>query len=676
VIIAEQQNIILQVGDPLPDFSAENTIVIDTETSGLLRQYGARIVGIALSGFRDSSAYYIPIRHAEGSYEIEAVKDWLRPLFSDPARQWIFHNAKFDLNMFLQDGLEIKGRIIDTMLMAYAHNTNRFSYALDTVTKEHVPEFKHVKYEALVAYIQQTQGINLASKKHGTANYAAVPAAILGEYALEDIQATKVLTNFFRRVQRMVAPFNHGCDARSQRQMLENEFECARVLAEMEDTGVLIDTAECMKLSARAADTYEQQCAVMAECAGHAVDPLSWKDMWVNFERAGGKVTRWTKTKETKGKQKEQQYTTDIESSTRRPNWNAAALMAYLRDYSDAQGNPAYDTNNTNQRVFKYLIAYREAMLNNRINSTYFKAYLAGCDYENVLHGQFVQTGTLTGRLSSKQPNLQNLAKPGGTADQKTFEKFMEEKDEDAVNKLVRTLFIARPGCALVSCDFSQIEYRAAAWYSQDRIMIDNWKLNPKIDYHVATMELLGLDRDLCKTINFGTLYGMSANGLAAALNAMGRPTTKQQAQEILNLLWEKRPALKDLINSIGAVARTCGYIQNAYGRVVDVPVGREYVALNYLVQGHCGDMMRDTLVRVSKLIKICGWPVKLMLTAHDELIFEIPVERVAELAPQLAAEMCKCSFMDVPVLSDIEVGQNWAEMVSLGDWIKERKNV
>jgi DNA polymerase-1 len=396
----------------------------------------------------------------------------------------------------------------------------------------------------------------------------------------------------------------------------------------------------------------------MAYEAGAAVDPLSWKDMWVKFEKAGGKVTCWTKTKEEKGKQKTQQYTDDFEASSKRPNWNAAALMSYLKVYREQD-----------ERVYRYLLSYREAMLNNRIKSTYFDAYLQMCDFKNVLHGQFVQTGTLTGRLSSRKPNLQNLAKPGGTADQKAHEKFMGEKDEDAINRLVRSLFIARPGHALVSCDFSQIEYRAAAWYSQDKEMIAKWIADPRIDYHQATMELLGLDRDLCKTINFGTLYGMSATGLAATLTAMGRPTTKAQAQEILNLLWEKRPALKELINTIGAEARRCNYIQNAYGRVVDVPIGREYVALNYLVQGHCGDQMREALVRLYWMIQANGWDVKMLLTVHDEILFEIPIALVAELAPKLAAEMCKCNFMGVPVLSDIEVGTDWGTMVSLTDW-------
>lgn len=659
-----QRELILNSVEALPDLSAAKTLVFDTETSGLNRHTGGRIVGFAIGDYFSEDSYYIPIRHAEDSLPLVPALIWLRLLCDDPSKQWIMHNGKFDVIMLKQDGIEIKGKVIDTMLMAYVANTGRFSYALDTLTKDMLPSFKHEKYEALAAYIHHTQKINIAAKnaERINANYGAVPKKILGEYALEDLSATKQLAGRLNKTRLLSQPFNYGCLSWSQGQLLENEFKLAPVLGAMEDTGVLIDVKRCMELRDRAESAYEHNIEKMAYEAGAGVDPLSWKDMWVKFEKAGGKVTCWTKTKEQKGKQKTQQYTDDFESSTKRPNWNAAALMSYLKTYCEQD-----------ERVYRYLLAYREAMLNNRIKSTYFDAYLQMCDFKNVLHGQFIQTGTRTGRLSSRKPNLQNLAKTGGTADQKSFEKFIGEKDEEAINRLVRSLFIARPGRALVSCDFSQIEYRAAAWYSQDKDMISRWIANPRIDYHEATMELLGLDRDLCKTINFGTLYGMSAPGLAASLAAMGRPTSKAQAQEILNLLWEKRPALKDLINTIGAEARRCNYIQNAYGRVVDVPIGREYVALNYLVQGHCGDMMRETLVRLYWIIQKNGWDVKMLLTVHDEILFEMPIERVAELAPKLAAEMCKCPFMGVPVLSDIEVGTDWGTMVSLDEWVKGR---
>jgi DNA polymerase-1 len=310
--------------------------------------------------------------------------------------------------------------------------------------------------------------------------------------------------------------------------------------------------------------------------------------------------------------------------------------------------------------------------MNSKVSATYLEAFMSGMDFNHRIHGQFSQTGTVTGRLSSAKPNLQNQAKTGGTADQKAYEKVIGEKDEEAINRLVRTLFIAPPDHLLVSCDFSQIEYRTAVWYSQDKAMIDAWLQNPRLDYHDATMELLGLDRDLCKTINFGTLYGMSANGLAATLTAMGRPTSKAQAQQILNDMFAKRPALRDLINHVGSFAQRYGYVQNMYGRVVEVPREFSYKGLNYLVQGHCGDMMREALVRVAKLIKARGWPIKILLSVHDEIVYQIPTKLVAETAPELAAEMCRCGNMGVPILSDIEVGRRWSDQVPFKTFLEK----
>lgn len=653
---------IVKTPDELPDFSAHNVLVIDTETSGFLRQTGARICGIAVGPLKEASAYYIPVRHEADNLALDAVMAWLRPLAADPARKWIFHNSKFDLKMFEQEQITFAGMVIDTMLMAYAINTSRFSYGLDSLTKIYLDKFEHTHYEKVREYILQTQKINIKGRSGLQPNYAKVPVAILGPYALEDINATRHLANRLNKVELLSAPFNYGMPAWSQAELMLNEFKCARVISKMEDRGILIDRKRCVELAARAEAATNESQYEMEQLAGFSFNPGGKADIEKAFTTVCGEIKYWNLPKEKRGKQKGQQFTENAEDSNGRANWNAVALMQYLKEFKEAG----------NEKAVHFIKHYKNWSLNSKINATYFQSFLRMMDFEHRLHGQFKQTGTVTGRLSSEKPNLQNQAKTGGTADQKAYEKLVGYKDEDAINRMVRTLFIAKPGHVLVSCDFSQIEYRTAVWYSQDQAMIEAWKADPRIDYHDFTMQLLRLDRDLCKTVNFGTLYGMLANGLAATLTAMGRPTTKNEAQVILNLLFEKRPALRSLINDVGDSARRLGYVQNKYGRVVDVMQEQAYKALNYLVQGHCGDMMREALVRVDALIQAQGWPVDILLTVHDEIVYEMPDDLVPVAAPALAEEMCRCGNMGVPILSDIEVGRRWSDQIPLAEFLQK----
>jgi DNA polymerase-1 len=295
-------------------------------------------------------------------------------------------------------------------------------------------------------------------------------------------------------------------------------------------------------------------------------------------------------------------------------------------------------------------------------------------DFDGVLHAQFHQHRVVTGRLSSSDPNLQNQAKKGGTADQKSMEKFLGEKDEDAINRKVRELIVPRKGNVLVSIDWNQAEYRVAVFYSQDERMIGIWVADPKIDYHNQTQIDTGLERDQCKTLNFGILYGMGAASLALSFTGMGKPTTKTEGQQFLNRLFEARPALKRLIAEISNKALCDGFIQNCLGRICHVPRDRSYVALNYLIQGTVGDLMREFMVRIKRIITEKRWPVNMLLSVHDELVFEMRPEDAEIYPPLIVEEMCKCPFVSVPMLADIEIGENsWADAVPYKEWLAGR---
>lgn len=654
---------IIRSVEELPDFTQHTKLLIDTETSGFSSAHGERICGIAIGLRAPCESYYIPIRHAEGNLPLEAVLEWLHILFSDPTKVWIGHNLKFDIKMFKAEGLEIKGRIIDTMVAAHVFKGDLYDYSLDRLT---FPlEFKHVHHEALRAYILQTQRIDINSKsKDNFPNYSLVPVEILGKYACEDLDGSRVLAEHLNTNQFYTAPSNYGCHSWGTTQLINNEMELIKVIADMEFKGVQIDIPKCCQLRDLVLGEMECLAFEMAKLAGRAFKPDAWKDREEAFIAAGGEIKYWNKEKEQRGKQKLDQFTECKEESTGRANWNAQALLGYLKHYP------------RDSKPFQFIYALKQYLLRAYVCANYLEAFIRMVDFDGVLHAQFHQHRVVTGRLSSSDPNLQNQAKKGGTADQKAMEKFLGEKDEDAINRKIRELIIPRKGKVLVSIDWSQIEYRVAVFYSQDERMINLWLNDPTIDYHKQTELDTGLERDQCKTLNFGTLYGMGAASLASSFTGMGKPTTKAEGQQFLNRLFEARPALKNLITDISTRAQRDGFIQNCLGRTCDIPRDRSYIALNYLVQGTVGDMMREFMVRIKKIIKEKNWPIDILLTVHDELVFEMLPEDALIYAPLIAAEMCKCVFISVPILADIEVGEtSWADAIPFKDWAEKRQS-
>lgn len=650
--------------DELPDLTKEKWLFVDTETSGFSSHHGERICGVAIGTRSPVVNYYLPLRHDTDNLPLEEVVEWLHVLFCDPNKVWIGHNLKFDLKMFKAEGLEIKGRIIDTMVCKHVFNSSLYDYSLDALTGP--LGFKHEHYGRVRDYIKRTQQIDIDSKAKGKfPNFSLVPVDLLGAYAMEDLTATRLLSEDLNNERMAVhpKPDNHGCAAWSTTDLIANEMDLIKVIAEMEYKGVQIDIPRCCELRDKTLGEMELLEQEMAALAGHSFNPNAWGDREKAFVAAGGEILFWNKKLEQRGKQKLAQFTEDKANSTGRANWNAQALLGYLKRHP------------RDSKPFKFIYAYKQYSLRAYVMANYVEAFLRMVDFDGVLHAQFHQHRVVTGRLSSSDPNLQNQAKKGGTAEQKDMERFLGIKDEEAINRKIRGLIVPRKGKVLVSVDWSQIEYRVAVFYSQDERMIGMWQADPKIDYHTQTQEDTGLERDPSKTINFMVLYGGGAAGLAASLSGMGKPTTKQEAQQFLGRLFEARPALKMLIADVSEQAMRTGYVQNCLGRVCLVPQGKSYVALNYLVQGTVGDMMREFLVRIKKIIKENNWPIDILLTVHDEVVFEMLPEDAEIYAPLLAAEMCKCEFISVPVLADIEVGEtSWADAIPFEDWIEKRK--
>jgi DNA polymerase-1 len=323
------------------------------------------------------------------------------------------------------------------------------------------------------------------------------------------------------------------------------------------------------------------------------------------------------------------------------------------------------------QKAYDFIRLYREIDTRTRLVNTYIKAYLKGSDFADRLHGSFNQQGTVTGRLSSSNPNCQNVATKKGSQDLRKFEEFFGEQSKDeALARQIRRLFIANPGHVLVSIDYSQIEYRLAAYFSCDPVVLKAYQDNPKTDYHQFTADICGITRDQAKTVNFGTLYGMGAKSLASMLDL-----SYGDAQDVLARIFNARPALRTLIDNMSDTATRDGHIMNPLGRLVRVPPHAPYVALNYLVQGTAGDMMRRAMVRVDRHIQENRLPIQMLLQIHDELLFDMPPEIVHEQSAVVSRIMCRCPEITIPLLCDVEVGVNWGQQVDLKDWDFPKQN-
>ena len=571
----------------------EPEICFDTETTGL-DIFNDRIVGLSLA-VREHEAWYISFTPQNTHDFAEAV----RPLFENPDSVKIGQNIKFDIMVLAHLGIEVRGRKIDTMILHYLldsearHNMNYLA--------QRYLNYSPIAIETLIgrgARQLTMDQVNIESVK---------------EYAAEDADITLQL----KRVL-----WEEVCRQSLDRLYLTIEEPMIDVLAEMEMTGVKID-------SALLADYAVELNALLAQLEGEIRREVGEPTLNVNSARQIGEVLfakmriaekpRMTRT---------HQFSTEEE---------------YLQGFA------------RKHRIVDLILQYRGVK---KLLSTYVEALPQLVNRATGrIHTSFNQAVTSTGRLSSTNPNLQNIPV------------------RDELGRRIREAFIPSDGeHLLLSADYSQVELRLMAHLSGDRAMIEAFGHGEDIHtataallFHAAKEDVTREQRRRAKTANFGIIYGISAFGLAQRLNI---PCT--EAKEIIDGYFQSYPDIRQYMERVIDQARENGYVETLFGRkrmLPDIRSGNAVVrglsernAINAPIQGGAADIMKLAMVRVHDRLKREGLRARLLMQVHDELIAECPAEEQAQVKRILTEEMEHAAALSVPLTVDAHCGKNWLE--------------
>jgi len=581
------------LSDLLKELAKAKELAIDTETSGLNARQDD-LVGIAIS-MVEGEGYFIPATLAK-------TKAWteLANLLAKNQVGKILHNAKFDIHALRHVGLKMRGLTFDTLLAAYLLKGG-----------ERVIDLKSLVYQEFgVAMTPITELIGTKGKNQKTMN--EVSLAEVAKYAAADADYT------LRLKQKFASELEHEGMAKL---FYDVEVPLVEVLADMEEAGVKIDSDYLVGLAKKMRHEVRQLEKEIYKQAGaefNIASPKQLKAVLFNTLKISPEGLRHTKTG----------------IST------AAAELEKMRGL-----HPIID----------YIFAYRELT---KLLSTYVEA-LPQLIEPNTgrVHSSFNQTVTATGRLSSSDPNLQNIPVRGEWGPQ------------------IRRAFIAEQGYALLSADYSQIDLRVAAHLSQDARMIEVF--NKGMDVHAATASFIfGVpqnkvtpdQRRTAKEVNFGILYGMGAYGLAERTNL-----NRSEAQDFIKRYFQSFAKLKEWLEEVKREARKTGEVRTLFGRkrklpeinsgVQQVRAAAERMAINLPVQGTAADIMKIAMVQVAAKLSALSPKTKMIMQVHDELIFEVPQKEITRVAELVRAEMSGAVKLKVPVVVDVKVGKNWAEL-------------
>ncbi|MEG1155523.1 MAG: DNA polymerase I [Acinetobacter sp.] len=576
--------------------STEKRFAFDTETTSLDYRI-AQIVGFSVA-FDAQDAYYVPLAHDyEGAPEQlnrEVILAQIKPILEDESVKKIGHHLKYDAHVLENHGIHLAGWYFDTMLASYVLNSVATRHGMDDVARLYLSH--------LTTTYEQVAGKGAKQK-----TFNQIPLETAAHYAAEDAHVTyrlyEVLSSKLQAHPELV-------------NILHNiEVPVARVLTQMEENGIELDLAFLDQLGGEFSNTMQNLENQIMEIAGESFNVSSPKQVGeVLFEKLGLKGGKKTTTG---------QYSTS-ESVLEKIEHPIAQLILEYRGLS-------------------------------KLKSTYTDGLCkqANPDTHRV-HTSYHQALTATGRLSSTDPNLQNIP------------------IRAEIGRQIRKAFVAPEGRVLLAADYSQIELRLMAHLSQDEALLDAFIHGQDVHRRTAA-EVLGIpleevtndQRRQAKAVNFGLLYGMSEFGLIRQLGF-----TRQESQDYIKQYFHRYPGIYDYMQRTRQVALEQGFVETLLGRRLYTPdidarnmmvrKAAERAAINAPLQGSAADIIKMAMIEVDKMLP--KDQAKMLLQVHDELVFEVDEDIADELAPKLAEVMQSVLQISVPLVVEVGKGKNWDE--------------
>jgi DNA polymerase-1 len=584
-----------KLSELVAEMSQQPWIAFDTETTHIWPRW-AQLVGLSFC-WRDGTAYYIPVRAPAGEKTLDEnlVLDALRPILENPAIKKTGQNLKYDWIVMRGTGVELAGVEFDSMIASYLLDAGERIHGIDELAQRYLHHTK-IKTTSLIGSGKNQRRMD------------DVPTAQICEYACEDADAAWRLRPILERdlAQEQLAKL-----------AAEVEFPLVEVLVEMESNGIRIDVARLKELSAEYAvriAELEQQVYAIAGRTFNIGSPKQLQE--ILFEEHKLPVLKKTKTG----------GSTDAE---------------VLEELARLHPLPAK------------IIEYRQFT---KLKSTYIDALPELVHpVTGRVHSSFNQVVAATGRLSSSDPNLQNI--PVRTSQ----------------GREIRATFLPREeGWQLVAADYSQIELRVLAHYSSDPELVASFERDEDVHARVAAQvngvaieEVTPDMRRAAKAVNFGVIYGQSAFGLAKQLDI-----SKEKAAEFIDAYFGRYQGVETFMNQVIADCHASGFVRTILGRRraisgVRLNGGRqrnlpERTAINTVIQGSAADLIKLAMLAVHRRLQSEKWQAKLLLQIHDELVFEAPAEEVSRLCEMVSEAMTGVMTLRVPLKVDVEAGPHW----------------
>ena len=611
-----------QLKNLVDTLSAQEIICFDTETDGLERE--ATLCGLSFS-WKPKQGVYVPVRSPQPAdhLDTDTVLSALKPILENPDLPKCGHNLKFDAGILIRNGVKLQGVVFDTLLASQLVDARTPSHNLDTLALLHLGH-KMISFEELTANPSDTtstdEGTDLGelfeveAGRQKTIDEVPLDQATI--YAAEDADIALRLYHFLTpKLDEM------GITALAR----DIESPLAPILAEMEYNGIVCDKEELKRQSGVIGELVETRQKQIHEIVGYPCNIDSPNQLaQVLFEELGFKPVKRTRG----GK-----VSTDV-----------TVLEALsLRE----------NINDPKTSVPRLIIEYRQYR---KLQSTYLAQLQSAIDTRtDRIHTHLYQLTTATGRLKSDGPNLQNI--PVRTE----------------IGRQLRRAFIAPEAHKLICADYSQIELRILAHFSEDESLIETFTQD--LDIHTAvasqvfqvpaasvTREL----RDKAKTINFGIIYGVSPTGLSRRIKGM----SVREASALIDDYKTRFPGIDRFLQRCVQQASDQGYVSTLTGRRRAIPeiyatnrsrhsLG-ERLAINTVVQGSAADLMKAAMVYVQRRINRDKLPLKMLLQIHDELVLETPETLAAEHAAIVCEEMENAMSLRVPLRTEAGIGDNW----------------